>query len=162
MTMCEPRLGTKRVAALERGESRFRVRRPDARRVDDPLGADLELRSRSRGRGRVAPISRSPSSSGRSRVDPRRRHGAAVERGPQHRERQSGVVLDPVVVDDPAGQALAPQVRRVLDRARRPEVLREPAVPPRAEQVVQEDAAAVEALVEQRDAVDREQERLEA
>ena len=111
---------------------------------------------------RVAPIEPLAVEQRRLGADPRRRDGAARERGPQHRERQPGVVLDPVVIDDPAGQALAAQVRRVLDRARRPEVLREPAVAPRAEQVVQEDAAAVEALVEQRDAVDREEERLEA
>ena len=110
----------------------------------------------------VAPISRSPSSSGASARTRVAATAPPADRGPEHGEREPGVVLDPVVIDDPAGQALAPQVRRVLDRARRPEVLREAAVATRAEQVVQEDAAAVEALVEQRDAVDREQERLEA
>ena len=148
------------VGPLERGESRFRVRRPDARRIDDPLRADLELvpaHEIADGRpDQPLAVEQRP-----LRLHPRRRDGAACERGSEHRERQPRVILDPVVVDDPAGQALAPQVRRVLDRARRPKVLREPAVPPRTEQVVQEDAAPVEALVEQRDAVDREEERLQ-
>ena len=69
-------------------------------------------------------MSRSPSSSGFSAWTRVAATAPRAERGPQHRQRQSGVVLDPVVIDDPAGQALAPQVGRVLDRARWPEVLR--------------------------------------
>ena len=94
-------------------------------------------------------------------VHPGRCDRAAGHRGAHNRDRETGVILDPVVVDDPAGQALQVQIGGVLDRARGPEVLREPPVAPGAQQVVQEDAAPVERLVEQRDAVDREEERLQ-
>ena len=122
--MCEPRLGTKRVAALERGESRFRVGRPDARRIDDALGPDLEPVAADEvlTRRPDEPLAVEQRPLG---ADPGRRHRPARERRSEHREREPGVVLDPVVVDDPAGQALAPEVRRALERARRPEMLGE-------------------------------------
>src|SRR5205823_14541296 len=56
---------------------------------------------------------------------------------------------------------MAPELRRELDRASGSKVLREAAIPPRPEEVIEEYPRAVEALVEERDAVDREQERLE-
>ena len=160
--MCEPRLGTNASPPSRVGEARRPGRPPRRRSRRSPArrGSRTAVPAHEVVHGRAdEPLA---VEQGRLGAHPRGRDRAAGERRPEHRERQPGVVLDPVVVDDRAGQALAPEVRRVLDRARRPEVLREPAVAAGAQQVVQEDAAAVEALVEQRDAVDREEERLQA
>ena len=142
--MCEPRLGTNVSAPSSVGEALAGSAAQTPVASMTALGPDLERPLAdeildARADDPLAVEQRAV------RADPRRRNGPARERGAEHRERQPGVVLDPVVVDDPAGQALPAQVRRVVDGARRPEVLREPPVAAGAEQVVQEDPAAVEA-----------------
>ena len=70
------------------------------------LVADLERRRRSSGPRRRAPGSRrtatGPQPGG---ADPGDRHGAGGDRGPGHGQRVARVVLDAVVVEQPAAQA---------------------------------------------------------
>ena len=115
-------------------------------------------------------------SSGQDRLDRARRgprakagrahpgdgHAAGGDRRASHRERVPGVVLDPVVVQQAAAQPLGPQRRGELEGR----ALRQSPVPaavvPRAEDVVERQARVVERLRGERDAVDREQQGLQA
>ncbi len=93
-------------AALERVVG---LGRPDAGRVDDGAGPDLELRCRSSGPRRgarrcapVAPIVRRPVALTRVTATP-----TGGDRRPSDGQRVAGVVLDPVVVDETAAQSVA-------------------------------------------------------
>ena len=119
ITMCEPRLGTNRsppsiAANLASGSA---AHTPVASMTR--LGPDLELDAAHTSRVTAAPTMPLAVEQRPLGPDASRGHRAAGQRRPQHREREPGVVLDPVVVDDRAGQALAPQVGRPA-RARRP------------------------------------------
>ena len=83
-------------------------------------------------------------------------------RGASDGQRVAGVVLHAVVVEEPAAKALAPQRRGDVERLRRRQAAMPAAVVARPEHVVQGQAGVVERLGQERDAVDREEQRLEA
>ena len=93
--------------------------------------------------------------------DPGDDHAAGGDRRPGHGQRVARVVLHPVVVDEAAAKTLGPQGRGKVERVG----LRQPAVPAavvtRTEDVVQGQPGVVERLRRERDAVDREQQRLD-
>ena len=132
-----PRLGRMSVVAraLDR-ERAVRQARPDAGRVDDRPGADDEVVAAEL----VADVDAGdPAALAERAVDAQPgRHGRAPGPGRAgDREREAGVVLDPVVEHERAAQPWPAQDRRVLEGRLDAQVAMPPAVPRRAEQVVQ-------------------------
>ena len=117
----------------------------------------------SRSSARNAPRSRRLVESARRPVARTRvtRHAAGGDRRASHGERVARVVLDPVVVEQAAAQPVVLEGRGQVERV----CPRQPAVPAavvsRPEDVVQRQTRVVERLRGERDAVDREQQRLD-
>jgi hypothetical protein len=133
---------------------------PDPGRVDEVAGADVDLHA--------PELIEDPDAGSPTAVDdeprdpsPRDRDPTHPDRRPDHRERVPSVILDPVVVDDAAPQTIPPQDGCELEGARAHQVVVAADPASRPEHVVHRQAGAVEEAVDDRRAVDREDERLE-
>jgi hypothetical protein len=140
------------------------VGRPDAGRVDHRPRSDLEVGARGEVAG-TQRLERAVCGVGPDApcLDPgeRERLHLVGERGPEHGQRQSGVVLHAVVVEQAAAQSAATEGRNdghgLLDR----EAPMPPAVVSGAQHVVERQAGVVEDLAEVRHAADREEQWLQ-
>ena len=133
---------------------------PDAGGVDDRPGADVELGA-AQLVGHVGAADPPALVQRAVGPDPGRHDRAALLGRPGDGEGEAGVVLDPVVEDERAAQALVAEGRRVLEGRLGPEVAMAAAVLGGAEEVVQREPRPVE-RPGQDVAVEREEERLEA
>ena len=150
-------------AAIGRAVSRERAVRlagPDTCRVDHRSRSDLDRRA---GELVARMRTRDPSSLPDRAGDagPREDEGAVLLGRPRDRKGEPGVVLDPVVEHECAAKTVPPERGRRLERVGHAEEAVPAAVPSRAEEVVQREAAPVERPREH-GAVQREQQRLEA
>ena len=162
-TRWAPRLGRIRIDGLANGWLGFG--RPDARRIDDRARPDIELvaaeqvarAEASRAHRCAGSLSTAVARTRVTATGP----GLGGKRGPQDGQRESSVVLHPVVVQQAAAKALPAQRRGDLEGLRPVEPPMPATVVPRPEDVVEGQSGVVERLVQERDPVDREQLRLE-